>query len=236
MKKFFTKSIALSAAMVFLFIGGPRYAAIDNESRGGNILTMYQHSDGTGDNLSYSYTTDVSHLPKMNDEVSSLRLAKGYEVILYQHGNFKGRSLKITANLRAENVDLSRGNNWFMHDAMSSFKLKKIQDDNGGINQNKTQVILYDNSNQSGRQLTFNGHKEAVIPNLHHYRFNDMTSSVFVPAGTVVTLFSNENRGGKFVRLVAGNQGRVFDLTNARHYFNDRASSLYITSIYDNGR
>ncbi|MFC7518900.1 carbohydrate-binding protein [Herbaspirillum sp. GCM10030257] len=73
-----------------------------DEDTGQAKATVYQHCkyDGRATSLeagSYKLR-DLQALGSRENDISSLRVAPGYEVVLYEHDNFRGRSTVMTGN------------------------------------------------------------------------------------------------------------------------------------------
>ncbi len=74
----------------------------ESGSPGGGIATVFEHCDYTG----WSADLDVGNynlgalmaLGFVNDQASSIRVASGYEAVLYQHDNFAGAAVVISAD------------------------------------------------------------------------------------------------------------------------------------------
>lgn len=63
--------------------------------------------------------TNITGLDRFNDRITSVRVASGYEVVLYPNFSFKGRSLKLTR----DNVNLT---NEDFNNRVSSLKVRKV--------------------------------------------------------------------------------------------------------------
>lgn len=71
-------------------------------SSGGALATVYQHCNYTGWSASLpqgSHTLGtLQGLGFVNDDASSIRVAPGYEAVLYQHDNFAGSSIVVSGD------------------------------------------------------------------------------------------------------------------------------------------
>ena len=64
---------------------------------------------------------DVKEMGLPNDSISSIKVTPGYRVIVYEHGNFGGRSRTFTSDVPCL-ADVREGNwNWNWNDQISSY-------------------------------------------------------------------------------------------------------------------
>jgi len=75
-----------------------------NQNSGNSVLaTVYKHCNYRGRkgviNKEGQYNIDWINRAVGNDEMSSVRVAPGYEVQLFQHSNFRGRSITTRSNI-----------------------------------------------------------------------------------------------------------------------------------------
>lgn len=85
------------------------------------------------------------------------------------------------------------------------------------------QLMLCEHLNYGGRCLTLSGN----VADLRTVGFNDLTTSVRVPAGSTVALYEHLNYGGRYVTV----QGDVADLR--AYAFNDTTTSVRIGAACD---
>jgi hypothetical protein len=139
-----------------------------------------------------------------NNELSSIKVPKGFRVTLYDGDAFEGKSLVLTADAPASFFVDSDFNNLTSSVWVEALPMVTVYEgDYGGV---------------SARLLPgrYKGH-DFVIG-------NDQLSSVRVPRGLSVTLFEDENFGGRSISLT---QDSGMDVLTANS-FNNETSSLAI--------
>ncbi len=100
--------------------GNNNYPPICGNNGYGNNSTVqfFEHSNFTGNKLVYT-VADYGSIPSgWNDKISSIRIPAGIHVILYEHGNFQGKSLVLHGDWTVANTAD------FWNDRISSFKIK----------------------------------------------------------------------------------------------------------------
>lgn len=114
--------------------------------------TVYQHCDYQGYRVNLPVGNydlkDLQARGIRNDDLSSLRVSPGYEMTVYQHHHFGGRSLKFRGN------DRCLVNNNF-NDTISSIKVRRVNKpvppSVGGVNGRNVNVVGF--GNNQGRKL-----------------------------------------------------------------------------------
>ena len=163
-------------------------------------------------------TRDIPNLKSTfigNDKISSLKLnancGNAPAVVLYEHRNYKGKKLRLTANA----ANLSSGSYKF-NDITSSLKLDGA-----------SRVSLYDQANFQGNCQTFTSNNSNLgNTNLEH----DTVTSVKINSdctfgGPHVILYQDRNFSGRSVRVTQS----MADLDLSK--FNDKLSSLKLVNI-----
>ncbi|MDA8019371.1 MAG: beta/gamma crystallin-related protein [Thermoanaerobaculia bacterium] len=178
-----------------------------------------------------------------NDTASSILVAPGCKVTLYEHANYRGRSVELTYDL----ADL--GDTRLRDDRLTSLRLNC----RGGWNDdwghghghgyghdygygdgyghgyghddgrrgrrghgNHRALVLFEHQHFRGRSRVITGN----VTDLNPFYMNDLVSSIQVPRGCEVYLYEHQNYRGKSYRL-----GR--DITDLnRVHMNDLVSSL----------
>lgn len=111
------------------------------EKRGDSAVTLYKHCGYGGRSVSRtSGSYDMANLGMRNDDVSSVRVPKGMEIEIYEHGGFKGKSKKFTSD---DDCFVNDGFN----DIMSSYVIRNTSE--GGLGPESSdwavaEVIFYD--------------------------------------------------------------------------------------------
>ena len=142
-------------------------------------VKLYRDSKFTGGFSNFEVGSH-SNLSQDNDKVSSIKVEKGYQVIIYSDGNFKGRSQIITFD--QENLDT-----FDFNDKISSIKVQTHDIKNDPI------VYVYYDGNYKGRYNFFGlGDFGSIWP-------NDRISSIKVKFGYQFTAFEHGNFEGKSI-------------------------------------
>ena len=170
------------------------------------IITIYKDSNFKGDHTGFDLE-EVSSLNKWNDEISSLKISTGYQVTVYEHGDFKGKNVTITQG-KANLVPLM----W--NDKISSLKVEKY-------NRDADAVTAYADGDYSGSVLPL---KIGKYRDLNKESWlNNKISSFKVSEGYKVTIYDKSN--------FDGNQAIIINNTPSLRQinFNDKISSLAVT-------
>lgn len=119
---FIVGGILMLAGNSLADIGNPSYCQV----------FLYEHTNYGGATMSFMYDYDVADLTKWrlpnsskswNDRLSSLKLGKSVKIVLYEHINFKGKSITLQANGSAQkNYPSLHSFGW--GDKASSFKVR----------------------------------------------------------------------------------------------------------------
>lgn len=122
-----------------------------------------------------------------NDQVSSLRVPPGYEVIVYEHTHYRGRWEAFTYD------DDNLRDNRIGNDRISSVRIRKLpapQRRHEGV----AGAVLFDKRNFRGRSLRVTG----SIENLGRTPLgNDSVTAIEVPRGYAVTLYTHKDFKGR---------------------------------------
>ena len=109
-----TNTIKVIALSLFAYLPATAFANV----------AVYKHCDFKGYKVTLapgSYDLkDLKRRGVINDDISSLKVPRGFEVIVYEHHHFQGRKLKFRSN------DSCLVNNGF-NDRISSIKVKRVQ-------------------------------------------------------------------------------------------------------------
>ena len=170
------------------------------------IITIYKDSNFKGDHTGFDLQ-EVSSLNKWNDAISSLKISSGYQITVFEHGDFKGKNVTITKG-KANLVPLM----W--NDKISSLKVEKYNEDADA-------VTAYANGDYSGSVLPL---KIGKYRDLNKESWlNNKISSFEVSEGYKVTIYDKSN--------FTGNQAIIINNTPSLRQinFNDKISSLAVT-------
>jgi hypothetical protein len=111
------------------------------EKRGDSTVTLYKHCGYGGRSVSRaSGSYDMANIGMRNDDVSSVRVPKGMEIEIFEHGGFKGKSKKFTSD---DDCFVNDGFN----DILSSYVIRNTSE--GGLGPESSdwavaEVIFYD--------------------------------------------------------------------------------------------
>jgi hypothetical protein len=164
----------------------------------GSIALLYQHSNFNGRSQALGEGQYLTKDFGLAQDLTSLRVTQGYYVRLFEQDNFRGASIDITDevndlnslgwNDRAMSLQVIRG-------------ISPTQQFNNRNNQNWNinQVTFYQLPNYAGRMMSL---PEGNYANLSGMQVGNYDiSSIRVPAGFTVRLFSRENGQGSFVDI-----------------------------------
>ena len=122
----------------------------------------------------------INKLDNWNDEISSIKINKNYQVTVYEHGDLKGKKTTITSD--QANLKMMKWN-----DKISSFKVEKF-------NPESNISSLYENSHFSGKFTTL-GIGEYRSLNKQTW-FNDKISSIKINEGYKIILYKDSDFKG----------------------------------------
>lgn len=137
-----------------------------------------------------------------NDGLSSLRVPAGYKVVLYEHGDFSGRTMVCVADTPSVGESVN--------DRISSIAVEQL---------GTPKVILYTDQNHAGWSQEL---EEGDHPNLA--LGNDTVTSLRVPDGYKVTLYEHGDFSGRHLICVA-------DTPYVGDSLNDRISCVRIEKL-----
>ena len=153
-----------------------------------------------------------------NDDMTSLKVPFGYKVTIYWDDNFGGKSKVITSDTSYI------GNEW--NDQMSSIKVEKARtgssgNNNGNVNTASGDVSIYPDINYGGRQASLGvGSYNLASLQAKGFKNDDMTS-LKVPFGYKVTIYWDDNFGGKSKVITS-------DTSYIGNEWNDQMSSIKV--------
>ena len=146
-----------------------------------------------------------------NDQLSSIKVPKGFVVTLYGDANFTGKTMTVTQ-------DTPYVGNEF-NDMTSSIKVEPISSDD-------KVVKIYVDANYQGKSQDL----KAGNYNMNQLDIgNDQFSSIKVPKGFVVTLYGDANFTGKTMTVTQ-------DTPYVGNEFNDMTSSIIVEPTSSDGK
>ncbi len=200
------------------------YSYLNNRSQ----VTLFEDDSYGGNRQSLSpgsYSMD--RLGIANDALSSIFIPNGFEVTLYKDDNQRGERVTLTSSSR------SMPSGW--NDAVSSLSIRSTNSSynngynpyNGSSRPRPTDML---DNNQDGITVfsdeNFRGNQVRLTPGRYDVNDlgnvgNDAISSIRVPRGYMVTVFSDSGFKGRR-KLISSDTGRLGD-------WNDQISSIIIT-------
>lgn len=173
--------------------------------------TVYQHCNYTGYKVKLAPGNyDLKDLEKRgirNDDLSSIRVNKGYEITAYEHHHFTGRSIKLRSS------DSCLVNNKF-NDIISSIRVRRIAP--------PSKATVYQHCNYAGYRVNLApGNYDLGRLNQLGIK-NDDLSSIKVSRGYEVVAYQHHRFGGKSIIL------RSNDKCLINNGFNDIISSIRV--------
>ena len=182
----------------------------NNNSYNSNAVTIYADDNFSGQSFTLKAGRyDYFSLGIGNDKISSIRVPKGFSVQAYTDASFQGISRVYTNDIN---------NVGDFNDKISSIIISKSNN-----NYNPNNVTFYKDENFSGQSSSLN------IGNYDDYSLalgNDQISSIKIPKGFVVTVFSDAKFSGK---------SKVYTSdVNIMPDFNDVISSIIISKNSNN--
>lgn len=171
------------------------------------MVTIYQGDfNGVSKTLEPGWY-DIDNLAIGNDELSSIRIPFGFRVTLYEHGEFKGRSLVLNQDTHPQFLEDNDFNN-----RTSSLKVYAIP-----------MATIYEGD--------YSGKSASLVPGRYGPEelgiFTDALSSVRVPQGLQVTLY--EHRGFEGQSLLLKQDAAEAYLRS--YFFDNITSSIEVEQV-----
>mmetsp|Transcript_903 Transcript_903/g.1097 ORF Transcript_903/g.1097 Transcript_903/m.1097 type:complete len:351 (+) Transcript_903:150-1202(+) len=148
--------------------------------------------------------------PTGNDNISSVKVDRGFYALMYQHTGFRGACLPLFEG------NYSSLPGW--NDKISSIEVKEHNIDVFPL------VHFYEHSNYGGFNQVLAGTGQSTKFNMPFFK-NDSISSLKVPEGITVVLYKDSNYRGSSKRFAAGDYPSL-----GVYGWNDKASSVEIIS------
>ncbi|HEX3044940.1 MAG TPA: beta/gamma crystallin-related protein [Bacillota bacterium] len=169
-------------------------------------VTIYEDTNLKGSKKNINYGENYAHLSDIdwNDKVSSVVVANGYYVDIYQDADYGGDKKAMIPGTYNDLHDYD----W--NDRISSIK-----------SHTRCAAIIYTDSNYKGNSIIVPGN----IMNLDDIGFNDRITSIQVKPGYQVTFYTDSNFGGKSITY-------DHDTSNVGDDWNDKFSSIKVTYTF----
>lgn len=189
-----------------------------------NNPVLFADDNFRGVQLDVSRQARDIHQHNFGDKASSVCVPRGWRVVLFEHKDFRGRSLSLTGpvNIRDMKRDRPSGRDW--GDKISSMRVTQPP---GTAEISCTNPTLYEHDSFRGRQYPI----RRTIRDMHPFGTGDKASSVCVPSGWRVTLFEDKRFRGRTLNLVGPRNIR--DLKRDRpggRDWGDKVSSVRVTA------
>lgn len=170
---------------------GDSHAGEGTERGVAEAMVLHEHQNFRGDREVFAEgeVQDLRSTRFPPDAASSIQLAQGCRVVLYEHPNHQGRSTVLTR----DEADLRRVE---MNDNLSSFVLECFGEDRPGRpgaqprgDRDSGQVTIYEHQDFRGRSETF---FEGEIGDMGDTRLgHDVASSIRIDEGCQIALFEH---------------------------------------------
>lgn len=187
-----------------------------------DMVTVYRDSDFRGSSqwLSAGYH-NANSMGVGNNQISSIRIPNGWSVTVYVDSDYRGRSKTFTQNVsqlhdfndEISSILITKLDN---HSYSSSPKYKPRESNNS---YDTGMVTIFSDSNYRGQNKSLGAgyHNHDGLGSVG----NDRTSSIRVPYGWSVTVYSSGDYKGKS-RTFTHDVSDLYD-------FNDEISSIYVS-------
>ena len=184
----------------------PFYA--DNQA-----VTMYEHCSYGQPSVSKPVGRyNMNEMGLGNDKISAIKVKPGYQVTVYEHSNFGGRSQVFNSDSAASCLLSTPGGDW--NDRISSY-----------VVENEPVVTMFEHCNFVGRSVS----KPVGRYNLNEMGIdNDMISSIKVKPGFRVTVYEHSNFSGSNRIFMGDVPCLVSEKINKNKNWNDLISSFVV--------
>lgn len=200
--------------------------------------TFYQDSNFRGRELVVDNSINDLHTRGFGDTISSACIPSGWRLVLYSDSGYRGDQLVLNGPQLVGDLANDSPDRNYWGDRISSIRVEPRGGYNplpgarspGGYQSPGCSVpVLYSNDGFGGRSLEVTN----SISDLHRVGFGDEASSVCVPRGWEITLYSETNYRGS--ALVVSNGQEIRDLKRDRpngQDWGDIASSIRVSRRY----
>ena len=175
-------------------------------------IEVFNNGDFKGDSNQYT-EGDYDKLRKLNDKISSIRISEGLQIVIYEHGSFKGKSIVLTSDVKSLN-------NYNFNDKISSIKVQPYE-------KKSDAVTAYEHGDFKGKILPLTANEYNNLGKLTW--MNDNISSIRISSDCQVIAFEHGDYKGKKI-IITSDQPNMNDLK-----FNDKISSIIVECGQDKG-
>lgn len=183
---------------------------------------FYEHLDGKGESLRSGTGARNRLGDTWNDRITSVRVAAGCKVTIYEHPDFGGKSHTLFGGKKDMLYNLT---DIGFDDSISSYMAEKDRGRMGETDSDsRIYCKFYEHPNGNGSYLRSGIISRGVIGD----RWNDKISSIWVQDGYKVTIYEHPDFGGKSHTLFGNRNGSLYNLTDID--FDDRISSYIVES------
>lgn len=194
-----------------------------------NMVTLYVDSRFRGNSQQFgigSYNADDIGLP--NDAVSSIRVPSGMSVTVYTDDRHRGRSETYSSNMstlpydfndRISSIRVQRGYRGYNDGSSRNYEDEGDPTNPNPNYSNRNQVTLYRDCDYRGLSKSFG--RGAYTARELGLVGNDRLSSLRVPSGWEVILYTDDNLDGERMTITR-------DRSCLPNSFNDRVSSIEV--------
>ncbi len=204
----------------------------DSRSRCRRYPTLFENYDYQGRYLELDDSVRDLRGRGFGDAVASVCVPSGYTVTFYEYSDYRGRSFQVAGDQEIPDLRRSRSGSAYWGDRFGSVQVYRSGADPYGSRDPDTTAgpcrdfpVLYSDDGFSGRSLVLRN----SIRDLGSEGFSDSASSVCVPTGWAVVLYSESDFRGDRLDLSGGQS--VSDLRRDRpggQDWGDRISSVEI--------
>ncbi|VUD41237.1 Development-specific protein S [Thalassocella blandensis] len=180
----------------------------------GNVVELFEHCDYGGWSISLSLgdynAADIVAAGGKNNDASSIKIAAGYEALLYEHDAMVGAGIKLSGDTQCLN-------SYKLNDQLSSIVVKPISEPQPD---NSSAACIYDLE-------SYNGGRLCLSPGEFDFAsaWNNKASSVSISPGYQLELFADSSRQGSVVTLTENTRNL------AANSFDNSASSYRLSRI-----
>jgi hypothetical protein len=210
-----TRRIEQPRALRVLLLCGAAALAAPTAMAQTPIVTIFQHCDFGGWQANFTTTGSFNTAALqaaggINNDASSIKVAPGFKVTLFDGNNQTGNSIVVTAN---DNCFVADNFN----DVLSSLKIEAVAA--------AAPVQLFQHCNFGGWQANFDVGSFNTAAIVAKGGVNNDASSIKIAPGFKVTLFDGDNQTGNSIVLTANDSCFVAD------NFNDVLSSMKVEKV-----
>ncbi len=208
-----------------------------NVSSSNVCCKFYEHTNAQGSSFSSGAGKSDFVGKRWNDKISSVWVAEGYKVTVYENTGFGGKNQTLYGrnggslyNLPDIHFNDSISSYSAERDTGSSWNEQNEQNEQTEDAEGNAYCKFYEHTDGNGKSFSAGlGTRNSL-----RRRWNDSISSVWVQQGYSVTIYENYDLGGKSYTLYGKQGGTLYNLTDIG--FNDMLSSYTVEKGGGSGR